>query len=45
LTNESAGVAGMSSEGVVAPVSMDTVGRNKLVINLLLVATFVVILN
>jgi MFS transporter, DHA2 family, lincomycin resistance protein len=29
----------------VAPVAADTVGRNRLVINLLLVATFVVILN
>jgi DHA2 family lincomycin resistance protein-like MFS transporter len=35
----------MSSQEVAAPVSMDSVGRNKLVINLLLVATFVVILN
>jgi DHA2 family lincomycin resistance protein-like MFS transporter len=35
----------MNSQGVAAPVSMDTVRRDKLVINLLLVATFVVILN
>jgi MFS transporter, DHA2 family, lincomycin resistance protein len=32
-------------QDVVAPVSIDNAGRNKLVINLLLVATFVVILN
>ena len=35
----------LSPEPVVTPVSADTAGRNRLVINLLLVATFVVILN
>jgi DHA2 family lincomycin resistance protein-like MFS transporter len=35
----------MNSQVVAAPVSTDTVRRDKLVINLLLVATFVVILN
>jgi DHA2 family lincomycin resistance protein-like MFS transporter len=37
--------ANVSSDNVVAPVDADTAGRNRLVINLLLVATFVVILN
>jgi MFS transporter, DHA2 family, lincomycin resistance protein len=45
VSNDPAGAAGMSSEGMIAPLSQDSVGRNKLVINLLLVATFVVILN
>jgi DHA2 family lincomycin resistance protein-like MFS transporter len=35
----------LSSDNVVAPVVTDTARRNRLVINLLLVATFVVILN
>ena len=35
----------LSPENVVAAVAADTAGRNRLVINLLLVATFVVILN
>ena len=35
----------LSPDNVVGPVVVDTVGRNRLVINLLLVATFVVILN
>jgi DHA2 family lincomycin resistance protein-like MFS transporter len=38
-------VSNLSSNNVVAPVVADTMGRNRLVINLLLVATFVVILN
>jgi DHA2 family lincomycin resistance protein-like MFS transporter len=45
VSDDSAIGANMSAKDVVAPVSMDSVGRNKLVINLLLVATFVVILN
>jgi MFS transporter, DHA2 family, lincomycin resistance protein len=35
----------LTSDNVVTPAVADTVGRNRLVINLLLVATFVVILN
>jgi MFS transporter, DHA2 family, lincomycin resistance protein len=35
----------LPQNNIVAPVPADTVGRNRLVINLLLVATFVVILN
>jgi MFS transporter, DHA2 family, lincomycin resistance protein len=35
----------LSPDDVVAPVVLETAGRNRLVINLLLVATFVVILN
>jgi hypothetical protein len=35
----------LSSDNVVEPIVPDTAGRNRLVINLLLVATFVVILN
>jgi MFS transporter, DHA2 family, lincomycin resistance protein len=45
VSNEPPSTASVSAEHIVAPVSMDTVGRNRLVINLLLVATFVVILN
>lgn len=45
MSNESPSAASVSAEHIVAPVSTDTVGRNRLVINLLLVATFVVILN
>ena len=37
--------ANLSTDDTVAPVSAGTAGRNRLVINLLLVATFVVILN
>ena len=37
--------ANLSSDPVIAPVVADNAGRNRLVINLLLVATFVVILN
>jgi DHA2 family lincomycin resistance protein-like MFS transporter len=37
--------ANLSPDNVVAPIVADTTGRNRLVINLLLVATFVVILN
>jgi hypothetical protein len=35
----------LSPDNIIAPVAADTAGRNRLVINLLLVATFVVILN
>jgi DHA2 family lincomycin resistance protein-like MFS transporter len=45
LTNNSESAANLSPGNVVAPAVADTVGRNRLVINLLLVATFVVILN
>jgi DHA2 family lincomycin resistance protein-like MFS transporter len=45
LTNNSVSTTNLSPDNVVAPVVADTVGRNRLVINLLLVATFVVILN
>jgi MFS transporter, DHA2 family, lincomycin resistance protein len=45
LTNNSASAANISPANVLAPEAADTVGRNRLVINLLLVATFVVILN
>ena len=38
-------VSTTNSDNVVAPAVADTMGRNRLVINLLLVATFVVILN
>jgi DHA2 family lincomycin resistance protein-like MFS transporter len=45
MTNDSASTANLSADNVVIPVAADTAGRNRLVINLLLVATFVVILN
>jgi DHA2 family lincomycin resistance protein-like MFS transporter len=45
LTNDSESATTLSADNVVAPVPADTAGRNRLVINLLLVATFVVILN
>jgi len=45
LTNKSAGASNLSADEVITPVVADTPGRNRLVINLLLVATFVVILN
>jgi MFS transporter, DHA2 family, lincomycin resistance protein len=45
LTNNSESATHLSSDNVVAPVVAGTAGRNRLVINLLLVATFVVILN
>jgi DHA2 family lincomycin resistance protein-like MFS transporter len=45
LTNNSESAASLSPDNVVAADVADTVGRNRLVINLLLVATFVVILN
>jgi DHA2 family lincomycin resistance protein-like MFS transporter len=45
LTNNSESAINLSPDNVVAPVAADTAGRDRLVINLLLVATFVVILN
>jgi DHA2 family lincomycin resistance protein-like MFS transporter len=45
LNKNSEGVPNLSPDHVLAPAVADTVGRNRLVINLLLVATFVVILN
>jgi DHA2 family lincomycin resistance protein-like MFS transporter len=45
LNNDTASAASVSPNDIVAPVSTDTLGRDRLVINLLLVATFVVILN
>jgi MFS transporter, DHA2 family, lincomycin resistance protein len=45
LTNISERAADLSADSMAAPVAADTAGRNRLVINLLLVATFVVILN
>jgi MFS transporter, DHA2 family, lincomycin resistance protein len=45
VSDESSNAAILSPDAVVAPLSTDSAGRNKLVINLLLVATFVVILN
>jgi DHA2 family lincomycin resistance protein-like MFS transporter len=45
VSSNSVSAANLSPENVIAPVAADTVGRNRLVINLLLVATFVVILN
>jgi len=45
LTNISDSATSLSADHVVAPVLADAAGRNRLVINLLLVATFVVILN
>ena len=45
MTNNSARASNPSPDEVVAPVVAETAGRNRLVINLLLVATFVVILN
>jgi DHA2 family lincomycin resistance protein-like MFS transporter len=45
VTNNSESAANLSQDNVVGPEVADTVGRNRLVINLLLVATFVVILN
>ncbi|MGC1459075.1 MAG: DHA2 family efflux MFS transporter permease subunit [Steroidobacteraceae bacterium] len=44
MSEDFANAAAMNPD-IAAPVSMDTVVRNRLVINLLLVATFVVILN
>jgi MFS transporter, DHA2 family, lincomycin resistance protein len=45
LTNDSASAGKLAQDNVAAPAAADTAGRNRLVINLLLVATFVVILN
>src|ERR1700733_8202854 len=45
LNKHSTSAAQPSPDDVLAPAVTDTVGRNRLVINLLLVATFVVILN
>ena len=45
MNKNSDSTTSLSPDSVVAPVVADTVGRNRLVINLLLVATFVVILN
>jgi DHA2 family lincomycin resistance protein-like MFS transporter len=45
LANNSVSTTSLSTDDVVAPVDADAAGRNRLVINLLLVATFVVILN
>jgi MFS transporter, DHA2 family, lincomycin resistance protein len=45
LTNNSASATTASPDNVLAPTVADNTGRNRLVINLLLVATFVVILN
>lgn len=45
MTNNSENVTTLSAENIVTPAVIDTAGRNRLVINLLLVATFVVILN
>jgi MFS transporter, DHA2 family, lincomycin resistance protein len=45
LNNESESAVALSAENASAPVVADNAGRNRLVINLLLVATFVVILN
>jgi DHA2 family lincomycin resistance protein-like MFS transporter len=45
LTNNSAGATNLSPVDVIAPVVAYNLGRDRLVINLLLVATFVVILN
>jgi DHA2 family lincomycin resistance protein-like MFS transporter len=45
LDNNSVSTTHLSPDDVVAPVVADTAGRDRLVINLLLVATFVVIFN
>src|SRR5260370_25016526 len=45
LNKNSQSATYLSPDNAVAPVIADTAGRNRLVINLLLVATFVVILN
>jgi MFS transporter, DHA2 family, lincomycin resistance protein len=45
LTNDLKSAIELSAEDIVIPVVAETAGRNRLVINLLLVATFVVILN
>ena len=45
MTNNSDSATSLSPDNVVAPMVADAAGRNRLVINLLLVATFVVILN
>ena len=45
MTDNSASTANLSADPAVVPAVADTAGRNRLVINLLLVATFVVILN
>lgn len=45
MNRNSESATNLPPDGAVAPVLADTVGRNRLVINLLLVATFVVILN
>lgn len=45
MSSNSASTGNLSVDNVIAPVGADTAGRNRLVINLLLVATFVVILN
>jgi MFS transporter, DHA2 family, lincomycin resistance protein len=45
LTKNSESAPNLSTDNIVAPRVADNAGRNRLVINLLLVATFVVILN
>jgi MFS transporter, DHA2 family, lincomycin resistance protein len=45
LTNNSESAATLSADNMIAPALADNAGRNRLVIDLLLVATFVVILN
>ncbi|HEY6620910.1 MAG TPA: hypothetical protein VIY68_15295 [Steroidobacteraceae bacterium] len=45
MSSNSASTGNLSVDNVIARVGADTAGRNRLVINLLLVATFVVILN
>jgi DHA2 family lincomycin resistance protein-like MFS transporter len=45
LTSNSESAAKLSADNVAAPVVADNTARNRLVINLLLIATFVVILN
>jgi DHA2 family lincomycin resistance protein-like MFS transporter len=45
LTKNSESAISLSPDNVASPMVADTAGRNRLVINLLLVATFVVILN
>jgi DHA2 family lincomycin resistance protein-like MFS transporter len=45
LNKNTESATNLSPDNAVAPAAADTAGRNRLVINLLLVATFVVILN
>ncbi len=45
MSDNSASATNLSADSVIAPAAADTAGRNRLVINLLLVAAFVVILN